>query len=256
MAGNPTISVILTAWNRPQYLEEQVHAVLSQSVPPADVVLWYNQPTKKFGLLERRQMLSFRNAERVRKIICDHNFGIIPRFTLAACLESEYVCIFDDDTIPGARWFANCLAHVEKEKAILGTIGLRYTAVADHDVEVEKPRMGWEGQNEQIAFVDVVGHSWFFRREWARFFWEQEPALRSFGEDIHFCAVLQRHGIRAACPPHPQADRSLWGSLYPERGRDKVAISRSADRSREFYTAVRTEIDRGFKPVLPCEVRP
>jgi len=98
--------------------------------------------------------------------------------------------------------------------------------------------------------VDLAGHSWFFRREWARFFWDEEPVLRTFGEDIHFCAMLQRHGIRTACPPHPAGDRSLWGSAKPERGVDRVAISCSEDRSADFWKVVKTEIDRGYKPIL------
>lgn len=250
MTSNPTISVILTAWMRPQYLEEQVKAVLSQTVKPYEVILWYNQPSKRFAILKRKHFLEFKNNKYVRQIICDYNFGIMPRFAIAACLESKYVCIFDDDTIPGEMWFENCLGYVDKEKSLLGTIGLRYISMEDKSVQVEKPRMGWEAKNEKLEFVDVVGHCWFFRREWAKYFWLEEPLLRDFGEDIHFCAMLQRHGIRTGCPPHPESDKSLWGSLYPERGIDRVGISRSSDRSEDFYKVVSYEISRGFKSML------
>jgi len=250
MGSSPSISVILTAWNRPQYLEEQVEAVLSQSILPHEVVLWYNQPSKRLGVFNKKQHLDFKNAKRVKKIICDYNFGITPRFSIAPCLDGEYICIFDDDTIPGNRWFENCLNHIDQKKCVLGTIGLRYLSVENGTVETEKPRMGWEANNEQIEFVDLVGHSWFFRREWAKFFWEEDPALKIFGEDIHFCSMLSRNGIRSACPPHPVSDKTLWGSIAPERGVDKVAISISKDRSREYYQAVQHEIKRGYKPVL------
>jgi len=241
------ISVILTAWMRPQYLEQQVASVLEQTIPPHEIVLWYNQPPKRLGLMERKQLVNFKNAEYVKKIICDFNFGIVPRFTLAACLEGDYICIFDDDTIPGKRWFENCLNYVDKEKAICGTIGLRY--LSRNEIITEKPRMGWEGMNTKLEFVDLVGHSWFFCRRWAPYFWEEEPVLRSFGEDIHFCAMLQRHGIRAACPPHPENDKSLWGSINPERGVDRVAISCSEDRSKDFLRVVQYEIEKGYKPI-------
>ena len=245
----PSISVILTAWNRPQYLEEQVAAVLSQSIPPKEIVLWYNQPTKKLGLFQKKQKLDFANASKVRKIICDYNFGIMPRFTLAACLEADYVCIFDDDTLPGKQWFENCLRYVDRDKVILGTIGLRYLSLDNQNVQTEKPRMGWEGRNETLEYVDLIGHSWFFRREWAKYFWEEEPVVRTFGEDIHFCAMLQRHGIRSACPPHPESNREIWGSLKPERGIDKVAIS-SKDRAGDYHKVVSHEVARGFKPMV------
>ena len=248
----PKISVILTAWMRPQYLEEQVERVLNQSVPPWEIVLWYNQPPKRFGFLERKQRVSFKNDRHVKKIICDHNFGIVPRFALAACLEGEYVCIFDDDTMPGERWFENCLQYVDSQKSLLGTIGLRYLSRDEvkGEMKTEKPRMGWEGMNKEIEFVDLVGHSWFFRRQWAPNFWDEEPLLRTFGEDIHFCSMLQRHGIRAACPPHPENDRSLWGSVKPEWGVDRVAISCSSDRSGDYLRVVQYEIEKGYRPIL------
>lgn len=249
MNTNPKISVILTAWNRPQYLEEQVSAVLNQSIAPCEVVLWYNQPPKKLGIFERKQLINFKNSEKIRKIICDHNFGIIPRFSLASCLDGEYICIFDDDTIPGTRWFENCLKYIDRENCLLGTIGLRFLSSECFPVKTQKPRMGWEGKNENTEFVDFVGHSWFFRREWTKYFWLEEPLIRTFGEDLHFCAMLQKNGIRSACPPHPESDTSLWGSLHPERGIDNVAIS-AKDRSRDYYNVLRYEISKGFKPIL------
>jgi len=243
-----TISVILTAWARPQHLEEQVDRVLSQTIRPAEVILWYNRPPSQKGFLQMKQRVNFRNEKYVKKIICDHNFGIIPRFSIAPAMEGEYVCIFDDDTLPGERWFENCLNYVDTEKTICGTIGLRY--LSQTELITEKPRMGWEAMNRSLEFVDLVGHSWFMRREWARYFWDEEPRLRTFGEDIHFCAMLQRHGIRAACPPHPADDPSVWGSVKGELGVDKVAISVSANRSRDFWEVVRYEIAKGYKPIL------
>ena len=245
---NIKISIILTAWCRPQYLEEQVERVLSQTVPPQEIILWYNAPPRKLGIFERKHLVSFKNDKYVKKIICDYNFGIIPRFTLASCLECEYVCIFDDDTMPGERWLENCLNYVDGEQALCGTIGLRY--LSKTELQTEKPRMGWEAMNENLEYVDLIGHSWFFRREWAKYFWDQDPISYTFGEDIHFCAMLQRHGIRSACPPHPQSDKSLWGSIKPERGIDKIAISCSSDKSGEFWRVVKHEFDRGYKPIL------
>lgn len=244
---SPKISVILTAWQRPQYLEEQVDRVLRQSVPPHEIVLWYNAPPKALGLFERKQLLKFKNSDKVKKIVCDHNFGIIPRFLMASLMEGEYVCIFDDDTMPGERWFENCLKYVDREKAMCGTIGLRF--ISKTEPKIENPRMGWAGRNEQLEFVDLVGHSWFFRKEWARWFMEREPLLHSFGEDFHFCAMLQRHGIRVACPPHPENDKSLWGSVKGELGIDKVAIS-SQNKSAEFAQVLRHVVENGYKLIL------
>lgn len=244
----PKISVILTAWQRPQYLEEQVERILSQSIVPGEIVLWYNKPSKDKGVTGSKQLIHFKNDHLVKKIICDYNFGIIPRFTFASCVEGDYVCIFDDDTMPGTRWLENCLNFVDSEQALCGTIGIRY--LSKTELKTQKPRMGWEGMNNRIEFVDLVGHSWFFRKEWAKYFWDIDPLSREFGEDIHFCAMLQRHGIRAACPPHPEDDRELWGSVRPERGIDDVAISCSSDKSHLFWQVVKYELEKGYTPVL------
>ncbi|MDZ7698353.1 MAG: glycosyltransferase [Deltaproteobacteria bacterium] len=256
MTTSPKISVILTAWNRPQYLEEQVRSIFSQTIPPLEIVLWYNQPSKRLGLLKRKQLIDFNHSDKVKKIICDHNFGIVPRFSLAPCLDGDYICIFDDDTIPGSKWFENCLGHIKNEDCILGTIGLRFLGFENRTVLSEKPRMGWEGNNEKLEWVDVVGHCWFFRKKWAKFFWDEAPLLKSFGEDIHFCAMLKKHGIRAACPPHPPDAKPLWGSLRPEIGVDKVAISCSRERSLDYYNVVKYEMDNGFKPMLLSSPHP
>lgn len=250
MTSRPRISVILTAWMRPQYLDEQVRSVFEQTVPPHEVILWYNQPSRLLGILRRKHFVRFEYSEKVRQIVCNYNFGVFPRFALACCLESEYICIFDDDTIPGVKWFENCLSYVDRERCILGTIGLRILSLEPTYVKTEKPRMGWEAGNDRVEFVDFVGHSWFFRREWAKFFWAEEPLLTSFGEDIHFCSMLQREGIRSACPPHPAFDSALWGSLYPKRGIDRVAISCSADRSKDYLRVVEYEISKGFAPAF------
>ncbi len=246
---SPTVSVILTAWQRPHLLEEQVERVLDQSIKPCEVVLWYNAPPKRLGLFEKKQLLSFKNDKYVKKIICDHNFGIFPRFTLASSLLGEYVCIFDDDTMPGKRWFENCLEYVDEEQVMLGTIGLRYLSINNKQIQVESPRMGWEGMNESLERVDLVGHSWFFRREWAHYLWDQEPITRDFGEDMHFCAMLAKRGIGVACPPHPQSNKELWGSVKSQLGVDKVAIS-SQGSSDKPWQCVKNILENGYTPIL------
>jgi hypothetical protein len=57
---------------------------------------------------------------------CNHNFGVWARFAYALNAQSEYVCIFDDDTIPGKKWFENCLSTIEKHDGLLGTIGVLF----------------------------------------------------------------------------------------------------------------------------------
>jgi len=59
---NASVSVILTAWQRPQLLEEQVERVLNQTIQPDEIILWYNSPPKRLGFFDRKQRVSFKNG--------------------------------------------------------------------------------------------------------------------------------------------------------------------------------------------------
>lgn len=61
---------------------------------------------------------------------------------MASALEGEYICIFDDDTMPGSKWFENCLRFVDSERALCGTIGLRFTS----DTEPKPKNLEWVGR--------------------------------------------------------------------------------------------------------------
>ena len=49
-------------------------------------------------------------------------------------------------------------------------------------------RFGWDNPNEKVEKVDIVGHSWFFKREWLGAYWREAalPLHYLSGEDIHF----------------------------------------------------------------------
>jgi GT2 family glycosyltransferase len=57
---------------------------------------------------------------------CNKNLGVWARFAYALNASTEYVCIFDDDTIPGNRWLENCLNTIQTHNGLLGTAGIRF----------------------------------------------------------------------------------------------------------------------------------
>lgn len=108
------ITAIMTGYDRPQYLQEQLKAIREQSVPPEDIMLWYNQGTTPQA-----------PPSGIKTILCNHNFKYHGRFALALLAKTEYVAIFDDDTIPGPKWFEQCLSTMKTHEGILGTAGIR-----------------------------------------------------------------------------------------------------------------------------------
>jgi hypothetical protein len=235
------VTVILNGFRRPHALEAQMEAVKRQTVKPESVMFWQNgaSPEHKFDYnLLNSCILSINNQ----------NFGVWARFAYALNAETEYVCVFDDDTIPGSKWLENCLDTITEHNGLLGTNGVIF-----NDLEYQSYNQhGWAKPNEETEQVDIVGHSWFFKREWLGAFWKEAPLPKSrvCGEDMYFSYAIQKHlGLSTYVPPHPKDDLEMWGS-NPEFaykfGVDKHAISVNY-HGTHFGDALKETVDKGFK---------
>jgi len=243
-----TVAVVLNAFKRTDYLELQLDAVEKQTITPSNIYVWQNAGGEIPEHLKSRFILSE----------CSDNLGVWARFAYALNINADYICIFDDDTIPGERWLENCLNTIKDYDGLLGTRGLRYMSPKRyHPFE----HYGWGNPNEETIQVDIVGHTWFFKREYLAHFWsEMPPKDASFiaGEDIHFSYMLQKNGIGTYVPPHPKNDMSLWGSLpeYGEKlGTSDIAISSSQTALSRFDIALQYYTNRGFKLCLSAKDR-
>ena len=238
------ISVILNAYNRIAFLKEQIAALQNQSVKPKNIFLWQNKH-KNTSILE---------SKLIKNIIYSYNnfnYGVWARFAFALNAKTEFICIFDDDTIPGRNWLKNCLETMKSSEGLLGARGVRFGSLKQY---VTSQEFGWNNPNNVCEMVDIVGHSWFFKREWLSYFWRELPNLNSsnfVGEDIHFSYILQKYlKLNTYVPPHPKNDVSLWGSnpkLALKIGTDKSAISFNPKHQHEMDKALIYYIKKGFK---------
>ncbi len=217
------ITVILTGYRRPENLKEQLTAIRHQTVQPKEIFFFQDAatPSVKFdsSLLEG-----------VNHITVSKNIGVWGRFAVGFWAKTKYICIFDDDTIPGVRWLENCLTTIQTHRGLLGTIGI--IANANDDYLHYHTRIGWANPNIEVMEVDLVGHSWFFERSWLTAFWQDSDdywQAAKVGEDIHFSHMLQKYlGLKTYVPPHPPNDYSLFGSipeLANELGIDGKGVS-------------------------------
>jgi len=153
----------------------------------------------------------FENGAEVA--ISNKNYGVWSRFAYSLNARADYICIIDDDTIPGNRWIENCLKTHETNPGLLGTIGL----VFKENSYNPKRRIGWDQNNSTIEQADIVGHNWFFHRDLLSVFWRELPPITDtflVGEDIHFSHMIQKYTtLKTWVPPHPTDDKSLWGSI-------------------------------------------
>jgi len=239
------ITVILNGYRRPYNLKMQVDALRSQTNPPKQIWLWINDHEDNHGF-------DFESLGVDRIFHNDYNWKFYGRFAAALLADTEYIAIYDDDTVPGKRWHENCLKTMKTHEGILGSAGI----ILNGSRYVQHDRCGWPTQNSTTTEVDLVGHAWFFKRQWLRYLWQEKPVTWDNGEDIQFAFMAKIHGgVPTYCPPHPPEDIDLHGSILGnELGIDNKATStNSAVSHQQFFSerdkCVQTGLQKGWKTV-------
>ena len=233
------ITVILNCYRRPYNLKMQIEAIRNQTVKPKQIWLWINhhEDNENFDFSDIKVDKIFKN---------NYNWKFYGRFAAALLVDTEFVAMYDDDTIPGAKWHENCIETMKTHEGILGSAGviLNGSRYLQHD------RCGWPTNNEKVVPVDLVGHSWFFKREWLRYLWQEKPVTWDNGEDIQFGFMAKIHGgIQTYCPPHPANDKAMHGSILGnELGIDEKATSNNKAVSHQQFFSERDEcVQEGLK---------
>jgi hypothetical protein len=245
--ANPRITVVLNVYKRSGNFGEQLHSIQNQTIKPIEILVWENgteSVPKKF-----RDKIIITRAST--------NFGVWARFAYALNSKSEFICVFDDDTIPGNRWLENCYKTYMRTPGLLGTRGVIFENQNAYSMHTD---VGVYGPNAETKQVDIVGHSWFFKKDWLGEFWgalENRFPNDVAGEDIHFSYVLQqRLNLPTLVPPHPLNDLSLWGS-DPDRakqlGAGKESISQSTESLKRFENALQHYRKLGFKTLAELQ---
>jgi len=238
-----SITVILNAYKRWEYLEEQVLAIRNQTKEPVEIWAWVNQT-------EETKNLRITGLDKV--FYSDTNCKYHARFAVGLLANTEYVAYFDDDTIPGNKWFENCLECMDKKPGIYGGAGVIMTS---EDYTYHE-RVGWPSKNKEIKQVDLVGHAWFLRREDLNHLWREVPMSFDNCEDLQLSYLAQKYGsIDTYCPPHPEEDIEMHSSLKAwEYGNDTKASSNgSLLPVKDFYSernrCIKIALDDGWKTV-------
>jgi hypothetical protein len=205
------ITAVINIFRRGHVLEEQINAVKAQSIPPKSIIIW-NNGNKSVDLTK------YKNDPFFKVFDCNYNTGVWPRFLISQLADTEYICVFDDDTIPGSNWFLNCWNCMVDKEALYGTIGVIFKDSPKYEIH---RRYGWDsynsGNNINPMPVDIVGHSWFFKKQWLTYFLRESPNVTEYfsvGEDINFSLMLQKYAnIPTYVPPHPSNNLSMFGSI-------------------------------------------
>lgn len=251
----PSVGVILTVYKRPHLIERQLEAVRRQTIPAKEIIIWHNQEPG-YDMPE----IDLRPNESI--IASSINRGVWARYSAMQLLDSEFIAVADDDSMPGHRFFENCLETLDQlpEFSIVGTCGVIFWDGNRHDAR----GVGWKFPSYDIVPADIVAHFSMFGRKLAKEFViaHTPPFTDSCGEDYALCALARERGGAVACPPHDPQDRSGWGSLEGmPLGSDDVALWRKPGEE-ERKTAVHNYLRKhGWKcateiyPQSPTEVQ-
>lgn len=245
------ITAVVNVYKRYYTLQQQLDAITNQTIKPTDIIIVNNNND---DLRKNKEMIQTKYSNTLIVDISD-NMGVWPRFFMGLLGRGDYIAVFDDDSIPGNKWFENCLTEMEKQEGLYGTIGLIYKG--NNYFNHHQPRPGWHARNPNTVKVDIVGHSWFFKKEWISTFMNEVPTdlrnpiwLKS-GEDIHLSYTLQKYkNISTFVPPHPPNNLSYFGShpdLARKYGTDKNALSLEGAANSRFETVYRYYKNKNFK---------
>lgn len=241
--NTPKITAIINCYKRWESLHLQIEAIERQTIKPFEICLWVNA-SENFAKFNKQIF------NKYKTVISNYNYGVWSRFAHSLNALGDYVCVFDDDTIPGSKWFENCITEMNKQEGLYGTRGLIF---GGNNYAHVKADVGWHTGNAQTTKVDIVGHSWFFPKHYLSAFWREFSLSNSSicGEDIHFSYAIQKY-LKASTfvPPHPLEDKEMWGSI-PESGfkigMDKNAISMQTGIHDKFRFALHEYCAKGFK---------
>lgn len=213
------ITTILTSYKRQDYLQEQIDSIKNQTQKSSEIWIWHNTPDGE-GPVD----LNTEFGSQCKIINSNNNFSFFGRFALATLAQTEYIAMFDDDTIPAPKWFELCLETInEVGDGILGGAG-----VILHSNQAYSPhnKVGWNGAKPRhTKEVDLVGHAWFFKKSSLKYFFMEEPHSWDNAEDMHFSAMAQKYGSLKTYVPAIGKDMSSYnpsikGQVY---GSDGVA---------------------------------
>jgi hypothetical protein len=239
------ISVILNVYKRPYTLEKQIEAIKNQSIPirSEDIHVWYN----KVGGIDQ----PLPKDDKIKTYQSNWNTKFFGRFTIPLMCRTPYIAMLDDDIIPGKDWFKNCVESINERDGILGGSGIQVHGKSYRPNTV----VGWNGIHSTTPiYVDLVGHAWFFKQEYGKFMWEEEPPSWDNGEDMFFSYMAQQNGVPTYVPPHDPNNVETWSNV-PGRdnnwGFDNNAHSLTHNNHISLRNQIVAElIDKGWETVI------
>jgi len=241
------VSVVLTTYKKPEALKLQLDAIKQQNLQPKEILLYQDGIEGYYSITYQKDFLDcFSKVE-----ISNTNNGVWKRFEFAQCASSKYICIFDDDTIPGNRWLENCHYHCVQNPGVYGTLGIVLEKSGKYPYK-NFYKVGWINPNDFCARADFIGHSWFLESRNLSFLFDGTEEFRNLkyvAEDMCLSWKCKQKGIDTYVPPHPLGQDDLWGSNKQDAmsfGSHRGAVSLNPNNIELMYNAVSKCLKMGW----------
>ena len=251
------VTIVLNLWKR-DYFEEQLEALLSQTVWPREI--WIIQYENHINITE---VLNKYKSEFpfITLIRSDKNLKYYGRFSIAINLTTKFAWLLDDDIIPGIQWLENCVKKCDSLNAIITCTG-RIIPERDFYPEYAGNKSDFShfigDMNEEVrrAFcledtvVDYACQSYFFKTEWLKAFWSVWPATFLSGEDMHLSATC-KYLLDVNTVVLRQETALDTGSTNLQYGMDAHASFKKTNFFTERAKVLRYHIlEKGWTPLL------
>ncbi len=235
------ITVVLSCWRRPQYLEEQIKSFRQQSVLPSEIWVWADESSENRGFSYDGLAIDrlFRNGT---------NLGVFGRFAIALLARTKYVAIFDDDMIPEQDYLANCLSTILEYPGILAAAGIQFTSTSYRPCE----KFGWMTRTASVMEVDVGCNAWFLETSWLKYLWMEPPFNWSNGEDMRLSYLAQKYGQLKTFTPAQENENEC--AAVRTLGWDHVALYATPEHYVTRQAQLEEQLRKGWKTVNQVEL--
>lgn len=230
-----SLSIILNVYKR-QNLLQQLELLENQTIQDFNIIINRNWEQKLPDSVKKKYKVYYNT----------NKLWVRQRFLTALNCWTEYILVIDDDMLPQKNFIKNCWDTNKKVDWVIGSVWHIY-----HTKTNRRPhtQVWWTYPNKEITQVDIVWHTWFFKRERLEKFRDMNPPAeqRPYNwEDIWFWYVMQR--LDKGCYVMSHRDTSYRGTDWNQGiklATDEHCNARDKqDLYNRFYLMM---INRGFK---------
>lgn len=231
------VTTVLSVVERPEYLDSQIDAIKTQTVPSDIFIIWRNNLDYSLPY----PSVIYRNESK-------HFNSLYGRFFNSLHIKTPYVFICDDDLLPGDKYLERCIdfSKSKNDNIVISSFGVdfktdttKYEPLSriDQDVFLDFPKK-----------VDMGGQGWFMKTELLKLFLLYPFFKEESGEDIHFSFCLFQAMVDIFVLDKDINNVGTWqDTTLGERGLDDKAQWKQKQHNMIRNELVKHYVELGWK---------